>query len=130
MNRKWMAGIAVGILVAAALILVGVGAYRAGERNGDDVAVVGQVLSESDSAGHTIIVDGHGWHGGPGFFFPGFFVFPLIIIGLVLLFASRRGGWGGPGRYRCGEAELAEWHRRAHADERCHPGYVAAPGPA
>ena len=127
MNRKWIAGIAAGILVSAALILVGVGAYRAGERSGDDVAVVGRVLTDSDSAGRTIIVDGHGWHGGPGFFFPGFFVFPLIVFGFVLLFASRR-GWGGPGRYRYGDAELAEWHRRAHADTL--PPDTSPPGPA
>ncbi len=115
MNRKWLAGIGAGVLVTAALILVGAGAYRAGERSSDDVQVVGEVVRESGSATRTIVVDGGGWHHGPGFF-PGFFVFPLIVIGIVLLVASRRRAWYGPPRWQYGEAELAEWHRRAHGE--------------
>ena len=117
MSRKWMIGIAVGVLSAAALILVGAGAYRAGERNAeDDREVVGELVTEGEATGRTIIVDGDGWDRDG--FFPGFFVFPLIVIGIVLLVASRRRRWYGPGRYNgCGpDGELDEWHRRAHAE--------------
>jgi hypothetical protein len=114
MNRKWLAGIGAGVLVTAALILVGAGAYRAGERNSGDVPVVGEVVREGGSTARTIVVDGGGWHRGPGFF-PGFFVFPLIVIGIVLLVTSRRRAWHGPRRYY-DDAELAEWHRRAHGE--------------
>jgi hypothetical protein len=110
MNRKWMVGIAAGLLVAAALVIVGAGAYRAGERNATDLEVVG----EGESAGRTIVVDGDGWYRDDGFF-PGFLVFPLVVTGIVLLIASRRRRWCGPGRYS--EGELEEWHRRAHGDE-------------
>ena len=112
MNRKWLAGIAVGVLVTAALITVGIGAYRAGERNAEDIEVVGEVIREGESAGRTIIVDGDGW--GRDGFFPGFFVFPLILIGVVLLVASRRRRWYGPSNHHPdGEPE---WHRRVHAE--------------
>lgn len=114
MNRKWMAGIAAGLLGSAALIGVGVGAYQAGERNATDVEIVGEVIGEGDSAGRTIVVDDDGWHRDRGFF-PGFLVFPLVVGGLVLLFASRRRHWHGPGRYS--ETELEEWHRRAHGGD-------------
>jgi hypothetical protein len=118
MNRKWMFGIAVSVLTAAALILVGVGAYRAGERNADDdIEVVGEVIGEGGSDGRTIIVDRDGWDRDG--FFPGFFVFPLVVIGVVLLVASRRRRWyGGPGRYYgCDQGDgLDEWHRKAHAE--------------
>lgn len=114
MNRKWLAGIGAGVLVTAALILVGAGAYRAGERNSDDVQVVGEVVREGGSAARTIVIDGDGWHRWNGFF-PGFFVFPLIVIGIVLLVASRRRAWCGPRGYY-GDAELADWHRRAHGE--------------
>ena len=63
--------------------------------------MVGEVVGNGEGAGRTVLVpaDGYGWHGGwhgPG---PGFLLFPLIVIGLFLLFASRRGGWRGPHRY-------------------------------
>jgi hypothetical protein len=113
MNRKWLAGIGAGVLVATALIIVGVGAYRAGERNATDVEVAREVIRDGESATRAIIVDGGGWYRGPGFF-PGFFIFPLIVIGIVLLVASRRGAWYGPRRYT--DDELADWHRRAHGE--------------
>ena len=114
MNRKWLVGIGAGVLVAAALILVGAGAYRAGERNATDVEVVGEVVRDGESTVRAIVVDGDGWHRGPGFF-PGFLVFPLIVLGIVLLVASRRRTWCGP-RHYAAEAELADWHRRAHGE--------------
>jgi hypothetical protein len=120
MNRKILAGIAAGLLTTAVLVSVGVGAYRAGERNDRTVEVVGEVVTNGEGTSRTVIVpsgdyrwDG-GWHG-PG---PGFVLFPLVVIGLVLLFASRRGGWHGPYRHhdhhRRDDDELREWHRREH----------------
>jgi hypothetical protein len=113
MNRKWLAGIAAGLLVTAALVAVGVGAYRAGERNAEDGEVVGELVRSGESTARTVIID-DGWHRGPGFF-PGFVVFPLIVIGIVLLVASRRNGRGWSGRGYT-EVELAEWHRKAHGE--------------
>ena len=122
MNRKWLLGIGTGVLVTAALILVGAGAYRAGERNSNDVAVI----REGGETVRTVIVDD--WHRGSGFF-PGFFVFPLIIIGIVLLVASRRQAWYGPRPYHDGygpNGSLDEWHRRAHGETAPPP--PPAPG--
>jgi hypothetical protein len=116
MNKKVMAGIAAGLLTVAALLTVGVVAYNAGERSDRTVEVVGEVVANGEGTQRTVLVpaDGHwhgGWHG-PGF---GFLIFPLIVIGLVLFFASRRGGWRGPLRYS--DDELRAWHRRQHGDE-------------
>jgi len=108
-RRRVMLGIAAGLLATATLIAVGVGSYRAGERRSDSIDVIGESVSEG---GRTIIVDGDGWRHGPGF---GFLLFPLIIGGLILLFASRRRRWDGPGWHR--GRELEEWHRQAHADD-------------
>jgi hypothetical protein len=119
MNRNWLIGIGAGVLVAAALILVGAGAYRAGERNATDVEVVGEVVREGESVARTIVIDGDGWHRGPGFF-PGFFVFPLIVLGIVLLVSARRRAWNGPRRYYTDD-ELADWHRRAHGEAPTPP---------
>ncbi len=121
MNRKILAGIAAGLLTTAALLIVGVGAYRAGERSDRTVEVVGEVVTNGEGAGRTVVVPAgnYGWHDGwhgPG---PGFLLFPLIVIGLALLFASRRGAWRGPHRY--GDDDLREWHRRQHGDEPATP---------
>ena len=121
MNRKILAGIAAGLLTTATLLIVAAGAYRAGERSDRTVEVVGQVASDSEGTTRTVLVPagGYGWHG-PA---PGFWLFPLIVIGLILLFASRRGGWRGrwhdPYGYR--DDDLREWHRRQHGDEPVAP---------
>jgi hypothetical protein len=129
MNRKIMAGIAAGLLTTAVLLVVGVGAYRAGERSDRTVEVVGEVVSNGEGTTRTVLVpaDGYGWNGGwhgPG---PGFVLFPLIVIGLVLLFASRRRGWRGP--YGCRgdehDDDLRDWHRRQH-----EPAEPTGAGPA
>ena len=112
MNRNWLLGIGAGVLVATALLLVGAGAYRAGERNANDI----EVLRESGGTVRTVIVDD--WHRGAGFF-PGFLVFPLIIIGIVLLVASRRRAWCEPRPYGYPygpHQSLDEWHRGAHGE--------------
>jgi len=113
MSKKWMTAIGASLLVTAALIIVGIGAYRAGERDGTDVEVVGEVIREGELAGRTVVVDADRWDGHWGFF-PGFFVFPLVVIGLVLLFAQRRRSWCGPRHYS--DDRLADWHRRAHEE--------------
>jgi hypothetical protein len=124
MNRKILAGIAAGLLTTAVLVSVGVGAYRAGERSDRSVEVVGEVVTNGEGTTRTVLVPSgdYGWNGGwnggwhgPG---PGFVLFPLIVIGLILLFATRRGGWHGPHRYHGDhwrdDDELREWHRREH----------------
>jgi hypothetical protein len=120
MNKRILAGIAAGLLTVAVLLAVGVGAYRAGERSDTTVEVVGEVVTGTEGATRTVLVPtgATGWHGGwhgPGF---GFVLFPLLVIGVVLLFASRRGGWRGPGP--CDE-DLREWHRRQHGDQPAAP---------
>jgi hypothetical protein len=119
MNNKVLAGIAAGLLTIAALVTVGVVAYNAGERSDRTVEVVGEVVSNGEGTTRTVVIPDGYWHDGwrgPGF---GFLIFPLIIIGLVLLFASRRGGWRGPRWY--GDDDLQAWHRRQHADEAAGP---------
>jgi hypothetical protein len=121
MNNKVLAGIAAGLLAIAALVTVGVVAYNAGERSDRTVQVVGEVATSGDTATRTVVLPDGYWHGGwrgPGFGF-GFLIFPLIVIGLVLLFASRRGGWRGPRGY---DDDLQAWHRRQHADDAPTPG--------
>jgi hypothetical protein len=115
MNRKWITRIGISLLVAAGLVAVGGLAFRAGQRH-DGVEVARDLVVGDDSARTVIVEDGwRGWHGGgPGFGF-GFLFFPLVIVGLVLLF-SRRGRWSG-GPWRSRDEELREWHRRAHADD-------------
>jgi hypothetical protein len=123
MNKKILAGIAAGLLTVAALLTVGIVAYNAGERSDRQAEVVGEVVANGESTTRTVLVPADGWHGGwrgPGF---GFLIFPLIVVGLVLFFASRRGGWRGPHHYS--DDELRAWHRRQHGDEVSGP---ATPG--
>ena len=124
MSRRLWTGLLVGLLGAMALVAVGAGAFHAGERH----TVTTTVAPVVGAPGETVRVVGYGhwgW-GGPPFGF----LFPLLIIGLIIvLVAGRRraywghhygpgpwgGGWGGP----CGpggrEAALADWHQRAHS---------------
>ena len=127
MSKRLWTGLLAGVLGATALVAVGVGAFHAGQRH-----EITTVAPTTDVAGETVRVVGYGHHWGPGWGGPPFgFLFPLLIIGLiVLLVAGRRraywggrhgyayggpGGWGGP----CGpggkEAALADWHQKAHA---------------
>ena len=151
MNRRVWTGVAAGVLAAAVLLTVGVGAYQAGR---DDEVVTRTV--EGVDGGEVVRVVDHGRD-----FFPGFILFPLLIIAVIVLLArgGRRhwgrpygpgygpggpgwgpgaGYWGGPGRGPwgpggCGdpEAGMREWHRRMHeeaGDEAAGPG--AEPGEA
>jgi|RhiMethySRZTD1v2_1073278.scaffolds.fasta_scaffold23072_5 hypothetical protein len=111
MNNKVLAGIAAGLFAVAALVTVGVVAYNAGERSDRTVQVVGEVATTGEATTRTVVLPDGYWHGGwrgPGF---GFLIFPLIVIGLVLLFASRRRG---PRWY---DDDLRAWHRGQHADD-------------
>ena len=129
MSRRMWTGLLVGLLAAMALVGVGVGAYHAGENHNVPVATV--------APGEAVrVVDYGHWRGGPPFGF----LFPLLIIGLVVLLVAgrRRAFWGGhgpygpwgPGGWGPGpggrEALLADWHRRAHGE----PGETTAAGQA
>jgi hypothetical protein len=134
MNRVWT-GVVAGVLAAAVLLTVGIGAYQAGQ---DD-----EIVTRTVDGGEVVRVVDDGRD-----FFPGFFLFPLLIILLVVLLAraGRRhwgrpygpGGPGGPGwgpGYWAGgpgqpgrgpwgaggcdpEAGMREWHRRMHEGEQ------------
>lgn len=128
MNRVWT-GVVAGVLAAALLLSVGIGAYQAGQ---DNEVVTRVVTDGSESGGEVVRVIGDdGWRHGPG---PGFFLVPLLIILLIFVFARRgRGRWHGhgyghgPGWHRGygpggpwadqREGWLQDWHRRAHEGE-------------
>jgi hypothetical protein len=128
MNRKVLTGIAAGLLTAALLATVAIGGYRAGERS-DRADRTVTVIDQTSSDGRTVVVpDGH-WDddwGHPGF---GFFLFPLIVIGVVLLLVSRprrygyyrHGGDGPPWRHG-DDADLRDWHRREHGGDMAPAG--------
>jgi hypothetical protein len=127
------------ILAIVAMVGIGVAAFNVGVHQG-----VTSELAQSGSADQVVRVvgPGYGWYGyGRGFGFPfGLILFPLFIIGIVLLvrgaFARGRwggprwgpgwgpGGWGpggpgGPGGYGPrgpwgGSAAFDEYHRRLH----------------
>jgi hypothetical protein len=135
MNRRIWTGVIAGVLGAVVLLTVGAGAYRAGQE--DDV--VTRVVNEGEPGEVVRVVGEH------RDFFPGFFLFPLLIILLVVLafraFGRGRGwhgggwhgGWGhgwhpgwhgpyGPGPGPGGSDDprarwFDEWHRRAHESE-------------
>ena len=84
------------ILAVLAVIGIGVAAFNAGVDEG-----ITRELAQSGDTDQVVRVVGHGYgYGyGRGFGFPfGLILFPLFIIGLVLLFrgAFARGRWGGP----------------------------------
>jgi hypothetical protein len=141
----------VGAVILAIVAMVGIGlaAFNAGVHEG-----VSRELAQSAGDGQVVRVvgPGYGWYGyGRGFGFPfGLILFPLFIIGMVLLvrgaFARGRwggprwwgpGGWGpggpgGPGGYGPhgpwgGPAAFDEYHRRLHDQPRAPAGPGDAP---
>ena len=137
------------ILAIVAMIGIGVAAFNVGVHQG-----VTHELAQSGSADQVVRVvgPGYGWYGyGRGFGFPfGLILFPLFIIGIVLLVrgAFWRGRWGGPprwwgsgygpgygpggpggpGGYGSGPwAAFDEYHRRLHEQPRTPAGPGSAP---
>jgi hypothetical protein len=127
MNRRIGTGVLAGVLAAATLFAVGAGGYRAGQRNDDSVT---RVVSETDSGEVVRVVGDH-----DGFRPGGFFLFPLLLVILLVVLLGRGRGWGGgpfrrfgpgygPPGYAYGQGAghgpddraswFDEWHRRAH----------------
>ena len=136
MRRTMVVGAA--ILAILAVIGIGVVAFNAGIDEG-----VSRQLASSGDTGQVVRVVGPGWgHGyGRGFGFPfGLILFPLFVIGIVLLVrgAFWRGRWGGgprwwgPGGYGPGpwggSAGFDDYHRRLHEQPPAPAGPGDAPG--
>jgi hypothetical protein len=121
-----------GMLIVPLILVVflGVGAsvvaYNAGERHGTADAVA-QIQSEQANGEPVQVI--HVVDEGHRFFFPGFFLFPLLFIFLIFAVARgiwRWGGGRGPGGWhgdRWNDDALApfeerarEWHQREHRD--------------
>ena len=139
MRRTMMIGAV--ILAVVAVVGIGVAAFNAGVHEG----ISRQLARGGDD--QVVRVVGHGWGYGRGFGFPfGLILFPLFVVGLVLLVrgAFWRGRWGGPGwgygpggpgGYgppgpwgQGGPAMFDEWHRRLHEQSPTPGGTGAAPG--
>ena len=146
----------VGAVILAILAVVGIGvaAFNAGVDEG-----ISRELAQSGDPDQVVRVVGHGygWGYGRGFGFPfGLILFPLFVIGLVLLVrgAFWRGRWGGPrwggpggwgpggwgpggpggpggygppGPWGGGPAAFDEYHRRLHDQTRTPAGPGDAP---
>ena len=127
MRRAMVIGVV--LLAILAGIGIGVGAYNAGVTEG-----VSEGLRQSGQDAQVVRVVGprfgHGYGYGYGFFPFGLILFPLLVIGIILLVrgAFWRGRWGGPGGYgpgghgwgppgpwgQGGPQRFEDWHRRQH----------------
>jgi hypothetical protein len=145
MRRTMVVGAA--ILAVLAVIGIGVAAFNAGIDEG-----MSRELARTGDPDRVVRVVGHGygWGYGRGFGFPfGLILFPLFVIGLVLLIrgAFWRGRWGGPPRWWGpggwspggpggygppgpwgGPAAFDEYHRRLHEQPRAPAEPDAEPG--
>jgi hypothetical protein len=121
-----------GIAIAAVVVIlsgigIGIGAYRAGERSGITQGIEQvQVAQENGQEVQVVHVVGDGRY---PVFFPGLFLFPLVLF--FLLFGVFRGagrwGRGGPGGHGPGpwnedgrrrfEERAREWHQREHGGQ-------------
>ena len=147
MRRTMVIGLAILAVVVAAGI--GIAAFNAGVDEG-----ISRELTRSGDADQVVRVVGHGYgYGyGRGFGFPfvGLILFPLFVIGIVLLvrgafWRGRWGGprWGGPGGWGPGgpggpggygppgpwggQAAFDEYHRRLHEQPRTPDAPADAP---
>ena len=99
-------GIVAVVVVILAGIGIGVGAYNAGERNGVAQGIEQvQVAQDNGQEVQVVHVVGDEHHG----FFPGFFLFPLFLIGAFFLIGGimreRGAGAGAARRLRAGTLE-------------------------
>lgn len=123
-----------GIAIVALLVVIlggigiGVGAYKAGERNGIAQGIE-QVQVAQDNGQSVQVV--HVVDSGRPVFFPGFFLFPLFLFGAFFLiggifrgagrFGKRGphghgpGPWNDEGRRRF-EERAREWHQHEHGE--------------
>jgi hypothetical protein len=147
------------VILAAALIAlagvgIAVGAYNAGEAHG--VAQQIQTLETTATDGSDVVRVvgpgygfGYGGWGHGGFFPFGFLLFPLFVIGVILLVRAlvwRGGGWGpgrgwgphdGPGGWEPGgprdewRSRAEAWHREMHesGESASRPDPEAPPSP-
>jgi hypothetical protein len=128
----------VGAAILAVLAVVGIGfaAYNAGF----DEGISRELARSGDPDVVGVVGHPYGWGYGRGFGFPfGLILFPLFVIGLVLLLrgAFARGRWGGPPRWWGpggwgpggpggygppgpwgGQSAFDEYHRRLHEQPR------------
>jgi hypothetical protein len=121
--------IGVTLLLVAAGILIGVGAYNAGVNHGIEQAANSEQIVQ--------VVGGH-WGGFPF----GLILFPLVLFGIFAIvgsFKRRRWaamgpggpGWGGPGRWGYDQDAVREMHRRLHEQNSGdHPGAGGEPASA
>jgi hypothetical protein len=128
----------VALVVILSGIGIGVGAYRAGERNGIAQGIEQvQVAQENGQEVQVVHVVGDEHRG----FFPGFFLFPLFLVGTLFLIGgifrgAGRWGRGGPHGYGPGswnekgrrrfEDRAREWHQREHGETP--PAEAPSPG--
>ena len=129
MNRRWILGILVVVLLAAFAVTVGVFAYQAGVAQG--LVNSGKLVAPDGGVG--VVPFGYrmpGFYGGWGFGF-GFLRCLVPILGFFLLFSLLRlvfwrgggwgrRGWGHRGGYGPGQGNVPpmfdEWHKRAHGE--------------
>ena len=122
------------ILAIVAVVGIGLAAFNAGVDEG-----ISRELAHTGDTQQVVRVYGHGWGYGYGRGFPfGLILFPLFIIGIVLLIrgAFWRGRWGGPrwwgpGYGPGGYGPLGHWgspqaideyHRRLHEQPQAPAG--------
>ena len=116
------------ILVVLAGVGIGVASYNAGERDG--AAQATSQIQTAQANGQEVQVVHVVGDVGRGAWFPGFFLFPFLLIGMFFLIggiargAGRWGGRGPRGPYGPGpwneegrkrfEERAREWHRHEH----------------
>ena len=117
-NRNLARGLAIAVLVIAAAVAIGLGAYNAGVAHG--IAESGRaVAAVPPGATPYVYIWPHPWGFGFGFF-PLFFLLLLFFVVRGVIWRGPRwnrwgGGWGpGCGYYGAVPPGFDEWHRRAH----------------
>jgi hypothetical protein len=133
-----------GIAIVALLVVIlggigiGVGSYRAGERNGIAQGIEQVHVAQQNGQSVQVV---HVVDDGRPVFFPGFFLFPLILFGGFFLIGGifrGAGRWGrggphghGPGPWNEGgrrnfEERAREWHKVEHGETPPTPATPAA----